>query len=253
MKDESAFRRRLYASYASSLFGHIRSISRRDLRRLHYYYRALLGRHLPRSRAAAILDVGCGYGGLVHFLHDLGYHNARGIDVSGEQVAHARRLGVASVEEADALAYLRGRTEQYDLILAFDLIEHLTRPELFELLDAALAALKPGGRLIVQTPNSSGPFGSWYRYYDLTHELAFTPTSIAQALRTVGFTNVSVHEIKPAIHSPISAVRFALWHAIRLALIAYIAIETGLFRNLVFSLNLLAVAQKPPGDTANDR
>src|SRR4051794_30806422 len=65
------------------------------------------GRLLPSDRQAPMLDVGCGSGGMVWWLQQRGYANAAGIDISPEQVAVARALGVAGVEQADLRDHLR--------------------------------------------------------------------------------------------------------------------------------------------------
>jgi predicted TPR repeat methyltransferase len=118
-----------------------------------------------------------------------------GIDLSGEQVELAHRRGLDTVERAEAMEYLRDKPGQFAAITAFDLFEHLTRPELFDLLDAIHRALRPGGRLIVQTVNGGSPFHGLIRYGDLTHETAYTPSSLAQAFRVTGFRSMSFHEI----------------------------------------------------------
>ena len=60
------------------------------------------------------------------------------------------------------------------------------RAELFDLLDAVREALRPGGCLIAVVPNAKGLFGAQVRFADITHELSFTPTSVAQLCAVVG-------------------------------------------------------------------
>src|SRR5262245_34262370 len=45
----------------------------------------LISRHFPADRNAAILELGCGYGALLYFAREAGYHNIRGIDGSPSQ------------------------------------------------------------------------------------------------------------------------------------------------------------------------
>src|SRR3954447_21636435 len=49
--------------------------------------RALVRDHFPADRNAAILDLGCGYGGILHFAKLAGYHEAWGVDRAPVQVA----------------------------------------------------------------------------------------------------------------------------------------------------------------------
>jgi cyclopropane fatty-acyl-phospholipid synthase-like methyltransferase len=237
-------RRRLYDSYFATYYGADHEAPAELSASVRAYFDQHLGRHLPADRGADILDVGCGWGGLLMHLLDRGYTNVSGVDVSPEQVAMAHRLGLHSVTLAPAAEYLADRREQLDLVCAIDVLEHLERQELLELLDAIHAVLRPSGRLVLQVPNADGPFASRMRYFDLTHERSFTAKSIAQALRAAGFTRVMVEPVRPAVHGVPSAIRWALWHVIRAGLTGYLAVETGVLRGHVLSQNLLAVAER---------
>lgn len=105
--------------------------------------------------------------------------------------------------------------------------------------------LRPGGRWIIHVPNGESPFFGSIRYGDLTHELAFTRTSLAQLLLASGFAEVRCFEDQPVVHGAKSALRWLLWRGFRGVLRLYIAAETGDARGgHIFSQNLLAVARK---------
>ncbi len=134
----------VYQSYVSS--GHIRSrgaTAEEHLRERRAYCETIIRRHFPRDRSSRILDVGCGHGALLYFLGQEGYSNLQGVDGSGEQVELARQLGIAGVELADAQDYLRSRgSESADVVALFDVLEHLTRQEAFDLLTKCGASLR---------------------------------------------------------------------------------------------------------------
>jgi cyclopropane fatty-acyl-phospholipid synthase-like methyltransferase len=205
-----------------------------------------VGRHFPTDRNAAILELGCGHGALLHVLRGTGYTNARGVDGSPEQVAAARRLGVAGVEQGDLLSALAAtHNASLDVVVAFDVIEHFTKDELVALVDEVFRVLRPGGRWIIHAPNAEGPFGGRMRHWDFTHELAFTRASLTQLLMSSGFTRVACYEDRPVPHGVKSAVRAALWALIRAGLLLILAVETGAFQKAaIFSQNLLAVAER---------
>ena len=98
------------------------------------------------------------------------------------QVQLARRISPA-VSEGDAIEFLRAHAAEYDLVTAFDVVEHFRKDELFDFLDALFGALRPEGRAIFQTPNAESPWGMAVFYGDLTHEMAFDPKSLSHALR----------------------------------------------------------------------
>ena len=208
--------------------------------------RRLVREHFPADRHAAVLDLGCGHGALLHFAREAGYTNLRGVDGSPQQVAAARRLGIEGVAEGDLRDTLAALADaSLDVVVAFDVIEHFTRDELLPFVDQVHRVLKPGGRWIIHVPNGESPFGSRMRYWDLTHELAFTRTSLGQLLLSSGFADVRCFEDAPVVHGAKSALRWLLWKGFRGVLRLYIAAETGDAGGAhIFSQNLLAVAVK---------
>jgi cyclopropane fatty-acyl-phospholipid synthase-like methyltransferase len=207
-------------------------------------FRALYRRFLPASRDARILEVGCGAGSFLFFLKSEGYRLIHGIDIGQEQVAVAQQLGIQEVEVAEANTYLVVHPETYDLIVALDLLEHFTKDEVFVFLDNVHRALRPGGRILLRTPNAESPYHSRFRYWDFTHEVAFTPASIRQVLRSAGFTPVAVTPLEPYVHGVASAARWILWKMFKQVIRLYLLAEQGVPGSGVFTSNLCALAEK---------
>lgn len=240
----TSLRRRLYGVYVSSHLGTYRDISLDAFRQDRRIFEAHLARHLPADRQAPILDLGCGYGSFLHYLSRKGYGNAQGVDVSEEQIAAARRLGVERAQVAEAAAFLEARPGAFDLIVALDFFEHFSKDEVLHLLDCAREALRPGGRLILRVPNGDSPFASWIRYADFTHELMFTPASVRQVLRAAGFTPLGVYPLEPVVHGPASLARWLLWKGVKQLARLYLLIEQGTIGSGVFTSNLLAMGRR---------
>jgi 2-polyprenyl-3-methyl-5-hydroxy-6-metoxy-1,4-benzoquinol methylase len=207
-------------------------------------YRWYLRGWLPSSLDASIAELGCGSGRLLHFLSQRGYTNLQGVDISADQVARARHV-VPEVAHANALDWLSGRKEQFDLIVALDLIEHLTRKEALSFLDLCANALNPGGRLVLQTPNADSPLGMQLRYGDLTHEWAYGVGLLTRLLRRAGFSLIQAREHGPIPwgYSIASTVRWLAWQGIRAGLQVWCSVESGAPLH-VLSRALLVSAQK---------
>lgn len=204
-----------------------------------------MAEHFPASRDATILEVGCGYGALLHVARAAGYTKLSGIDGSPEQVAAAAALGIAGVREGDLLTALADLPpESHDAVVAFDVIEHLTKDELVGFTDQVLRVLKPGGRWIIHVPNAASPFFGAVRYGDLTHELAFTSESLAQLVLASGFREVQSYEDRPIPHGLKSWGRAVLWRLLRRLLGFYLMVEVGAANQPILTQNLLAVAVK---------
>ena len=240
-----AWRARVYADYAGTAPGVRASgdTSFQVSQRQHYLRR--YRRFLPDDRSARILDVGCGDGTFLQALRSVGYSNIDGVDVSPSQVEAAARQGVRGVVHREAIDYLREHRREYALITAFSVLEHHTREELFELLDAVREALVPAGQLIAVVPNAKGLFGAHVRFADITHELSFTPGSVTQVCAVAGFEPPVVLEHGPMVHGAASAVRWLVWQLFRGVLLTARVAEGGDARWPVFTQDLVFVARKP--------
>jgi SAM-dependent methyltransferase len=243
---ESSYRDRIYLHYVNSRSEALAPTSLDGLRPRVPYLKRLIHDHFPADRDAAIIDLGCGHGALMHVARQVGYRNLLGIDRSSEQVASARILGIDSVREGDLVeTILRLPPESSDVVVTFDVIEHFRKEELVGFVDQVFRVLRPGGRWIIHTPNGESPFGSRMRYWDFTHENAFTRVSIRQLLLSSGFASVKCYEDAPVPHGIKSSIRCFFWIWIRALLRLWIAIETGdTSSGAIFSQNLLAVALK---------
>lgn len=202
-------------------------------------------RFLPPDKTAPVLDIGCGSGGVLDILDSVGYTRPEGVDLSPAQVHAATARGVRGVTLAPAVEYLRERRDRYALITAFSVLEHQTRAELFELLDAIRKGLVDGGNLIAVVPNAKGLFGAHVRFADITHELSFSPSSVSQICTVAGLELTEVLEHGPLVHGVVSAARWAAWQVVRSMLLAARLAEGADWRWPVFTQDLVFVARKP--------
>jgi len=240
------YRERIYGQYVDGRENSVAPSSVEGFEPRAPYIRRLIQRHFPENHNATIMDLGCGHGALVYFARQAGYTKVRGVDGSSQQVESAHRLGIQGVDGGDVMGTLSGlESESHDCIIMFDVIEHFARDELIRVVDEVRRVLKPGGRWLIHAPNAESPFGARMRFWDFTHEMAFTRTSIAQVLYSSEFSDVTSYEDEPIPHGVTSGIRWMLWKALRLLLRLYLAIETGdRGRSAIFSQNLLTVAIK---------
>lgn len=206
------------------------------------YFDHIIQRHFPADKRSRIWDLGCGYGALLHRLKNRGYSDLSGIDASPKMVQEAVRLGL-SVKEGQLLEALHVKESgSVDVLCMMDVLEHLRKEEAIAVGHEVARVLAPGGRWIVHVPNGDAPFFGRVFYGDLTHETAFTRSSLAQLSELLGFSSIECFEDKPVVHGAKSAVRSILWKGIRGALRVYLAAETGSGRSdVILSQNLLAV------------
>ncbi len=225
---ENDYRKKIYKDYAdvfknsSGLFDQETTLKWQPC--LEYYLR----NWLPIEKNSPIIDLGCGEGRVIYLLKRMDYTNVKGVDISESQLKIARQVN-DRVESSDVLEYLQNTTEKYDIILAFDLIEHLSKNEVLDFINLCKMRLNIHGRLVLQTPNASSPFFGEVRYGDFTHELGFTPKLLSQLLIRAGFTNIESRETGPIPrgYSLKSTIRFGIWQIIRTLFWLITLIETG--------------------------
>jgi 2-polyprenyl-3-methyl-5-hydroxy-6-metoxy-1,4-benzoquinol methylase len=104
---------------------------------------------VPRAaRGSTLLDVGCGNGTVLQVASALGYR-AKGVDFSRAAVDLCRGRGL----DAEVMDFTKHdfRGERFDVVMFWDVLEHLVEPASF--IDAAARALGPGGWLLVKVPH----------------------------------------------------------------------------------------------------
>jgi len=182
----------------------------------------------PDDKEAEILDLGCGAGYFLKMMHDKGYTKLTGADLSSGQVYLAKKAcPEAKVILGDCRNILQQSPATYDLITGFDFVEHLNKGELLEMLQLVCKSLRPGGRVIFQTPNPDSPFGMKIRYGDFTHELSLSPQGFHSILKFAGLTDYKPRECGPYPHGFVSFTRCLLWRVLRLCIPLWSLIETG--------------------------
>ena len=108
--------------------------------------------NLRRLRPGFTLEVGCGIGRNLEHLDG----NAVGLDLNPFSVAEARRAGLRAFTPAEFEASPWCRPGAFDSLLLSHVAEHMRQDELLALLRDHLAYVRPGGLLILVTPQEVG-------------------------------------------------------------------------------------------------
>jgi SAM-dependent methyltransferase len=238
---------RIYAGYAGTRPNYRAPTESAELLSLREpVFRKHYLRLLPIERSARILDLGCGYGEFLYFLQRRGYMNARGVDLGDKQLEVGRSLGVCNLQCKDAAAVLAESRGEFDFISAIDVLEHVPKDSVLELLKQIYSALRPGGRFVCQVPNLAAFYSPLF-YMDFTHETPFTAPSLKQVLQLARFDEIRVLPIGPVAHGIKSAVRAILWKGITACLRFVQTVEGGPPDALcsIYSAAIFATADRP--------
>ncbi|MCB0978591.1 MAG: methyltransferase domain-containing protein [Acidimicrobiales bacterium] len=165
------------------------------------HVRALVAEYLPDIEsvpgAGPVVDVGCGRGEWLEVLRDASVESY-GVDLNETVVQRCTDRGL-DVRHGDALAHLREIPEgSVRAVTSFHLVEHLTLDTMMALLEAAYLALKPGGVLILETPNPTNIIvGASSFYLDPTHIKPVHPDFLQFLALSSGFVDAEIRYLHP--------------------------------------------------------
>lgn len=179
--------RKFDEAYFMGSNSHEKTYKTMKLNRTVYFPKSVLNEEI--SRNSRVLDVGCAFGYFLKLCDEYGLETY-GLDISEYAIERAKTITKAKLHLHDVNEGLQiFQNGFFNLVTAFDVIEHLNNPEDF--LKESCRVLKMGGKLILTTPNLNAitrfwEQGKWYGYNDDTHIHLFAPSSLKFLVRKVG-------------------------------------------------------------------
>lgn len=149
-------------------------------------------------KPAPAVDLGCGRGEWLELLGQHGFE-ACGVDLDAGMLAACTDRGLRVVQQ-DAFDHLKALPEESQTIVSgFHIAEHIS----FDILDAivkqAMRVLKPGGLLILETPNPENlVVGTSSFYLDPTHVRPIPPLLFSFLAEHCGFKRVRTLRLQEA-------------------------------------------------------
>jgi 2-polyprenyl-6-hydroxyphenyl methylase/3-demethylubiquinone-9 3-methyltransferase len=154
---------------------------------------------------ASVFEIGCGAGVNARRIASLGGYTVTATDPSHSGIAAARSVpGEIRYETASVYDDLAGRFGSFDVVVAFEVIEHLYAPR--ELIRSAVRLLRPGGHLLLSTPYhgwlknvliaATGRFDAHVNpLWDHGHVKFFSPTTLRKLLPEERFSEVELRRL----------------------------------------------------------
>ncbi|MFN2494056.1 MAG: methyltransferase domain-containing protein, partial [Pyrinomonadaceae bacterium] len=185
----------LYSSLSDQLRGTRENIKDR--------LKAYLPILIEANAISDILDLGCGRGEWLEVLKQVGF-SARGIDQNQLVVQQCLDLGLDAVRD-EVLSYLRSVPDSsVACVTVFHLAEHLRLETLVDLLNEIARTLRPGGLVILETPNPENVLvGSCNFYLDPTHRNPIPSETMKFLLESRGFCRLHVLKLNAIVSKKI--------------------------------------------------
>lgn len=121
--------------------------------------------NIERESGLTVLEVGFGNGSFLAYAKEKGW-SVSGVEENPILVKRAKANGYDVALAQDMSQY---NPKSYDLIVAFDVFEHIQEDKAINFITNLVALLKIGGVLMMRFPNGDSPFGLVNQNGDVTH------------------------------------------------------------------------------------
>jgi 2-polyprenyl-3-methyl-5-hydroxy-6-metoxy-1,4-benzoquinol methylase len=193
-----------------------------------------------------VLEIGFGNGSFSGWAKDQGFAYL-GLETIEALVTDAQSRGFSAALSSNNLDSFVP-AESQDLIVAFDVFEHLSLRELDVYLKKARGWLRPQGLLVFRVPSGDSPFSRALQYGDLTHQITLGSSSIQQLA-------LSAHYQVDQVRAPVMPLRgLSVYRATRRLFVLFGQAIISKFVRVLFhhnartviTANMLVALRKPP-------
>ncbi|EMN1928445.1 methyltransferase domain-containing protein [Burkholderia ambifaria] len=154
-------------------------------------------------------DLGCGRGEWLELMVESGF-SALGVDLDADMLQACRERGLP-VLQGDAIEYLAALdSNSHALVSAFHVVEHVPFEQVRRVVSEALRVLKPGGLLILETPNPENVVVAGCNFYlDPSHNRPIPSELLSFLGKHAGFARVKQLRLQepPALHEAGARIR----------------------------------------------
>jgi SAM-dependent methyltransferase len=171
---------------------------REVIKTLRQVYLPFVGPLKDIYRTGKTYDVGCGRGEWLELMIGTGFE-AYGVDLDDGMLrdCYERKLPAS---KGDGISFIQSLPDQSHVVVsAFHVVEHISFADLEKLIQEALRVLKPGGLLIMETPNPENIRVATANFYlDPTHIRPIPPLLLSFLTEHYGFARtklVRLHEL----------------------------------------------------------
>lgn len=142
----------------------------------------------PLPERARVLEIGFGQGCFLRYAQQRGWQ-VSGTEANPGLVAAAAAQGFDVQQAVDLHAH---GDNFFDLVVAFDVLEHVPQQSMVDFVRDVKRVLKPGGCFLARFPNGDSPLGMLYQHGDVTHvnfigsgKVRFVASTLGLSVRTL--------------------------------------------------------------------
>lgn len=210
-----------------------------------YYAMELANTGLDLRQPLRFLEIGFGQGTLMRYAQQQGWV-VQGVEANPDLIVRAQQAGfVASNDvELNTLA-----DQSFDLIVAFDVLEHIPDAQIALVIQKIAHLLAPGGMFLARFPNGDSPLGLIHQHGDPSH-VSFIGMGKVRYYSAVSGLHLSYFgaEAMPSLERKLyKKLRFHFRQWLKQMISGVLNwIYTPKMGNIYHSANLVVVLQKQP-------
>jgi len=145
------------------------------------YFSYQLKRAFPnRHEKLSILEIGFGNGAFMGWAKSVNYQII-GVEENFVLTEYAEKKGFVTYNNLNLVE----KNYKFDLIVGFDVLEHIDTEDLIEFLLTLKSKLSKKGRMIFRFPNAESPLGLVYQNGDITHKNFLGVSKIFQLCKII--------------------------------------------------------------------
>ena len=134
-----------------------------------------------KLKNCTVLEIGPGLGEFLSYCNDQGIESIDVIDYEKEVLDYvSKKFKVRNKFMSADVFSIKEKLGSYDIIMMTQVLEHIPTEKHIPYLQTLYNHLNEGGVILVTVPNIGNPLAIYERYYDYTHETAFTDHSLLQ-------------------------------------------------------------------------
>lgn len=199
-----------------------------------------------RQKNCSILEIGPGLGEFVDYCNGRGAKLIDIIDYEQEVLDYVKsRYKIRNFFISQDIISVEKKLKNYDVIMMTQVLEHIPKKKHLPYLRVLFAHLNKGGVILVTVPNIGNPLAIYERYYDYTHETAFTEHSLIQMIDPDQFKNsqVTIQAFKIPTYNVINMIRSVFQFFLHGIFKILFMINGGVYPNIL-TTNITLIIEK---------
>lgn len=146
-----------------------------------------------KHKNCSVLEIGPGLGEFISYCNDQGIESIDVIDYEKEVLDYvSTKFKIKNQFMSQNIQPFEKKLRMYDVIMMTQVLEHIPTEKHIPYLQTLYNHLNVGGIILITVPNIGNPLAIYERYYDYTHETAFTDHSLLQMVDFAHLANSQV-------------------------------------------------------------